>query len=176
MRKHALGFVFFVAIVSLFAAGYTVFRTYSIPEIEVVDYFEIPSKKTSCFPRSRSSEVRIIQAIADLSDNTLVLDLSIDGREKDKGFGRVGDRILFSFHRVDTDGATHIRSEERMIVAADEAANGIVRYKFDWLGDIGRLDNLYVMARSFRSKSESGMNIVAFSKEKATPVVLIAGQ
>ncbi len=174
MKKHATGFIFFVLIFLLFAVGYAVFRTYPIPEIEVVDNLEPTAGKDVCFPKKlRDAEVSIVQAVADPTNRTIVLDLLINENRND---GPVCPTAAFSFYRVDGNGATLLRSEEREIIpveGADGTSRGVVRTTFDWLGDLRKVDNLYVTIRAVRSDRE-GRQVIPFSRDNATPVLLIA--
>jgi hypothetical protein len=175
MKKHIPGLIFFTLIISLFAVAFAVARLYRMPEIGVVEH-PVNEDKNIWFRETPydKARIRIVQAIADPAEKTVLLDLSIDEFEKRKKDGPVGVEAVFSFYVVEGNGARHVSSERISIVPAigpAGTADGYFRLQVAWVDALRRADNLYVVARTISSDLESSQ-ATPFSRDFAAPVLM----
>lgn len=162
MKKHAAGFLFFVSVFALSAAGYAVFRYVPIPDIGVVEITEID------VPRSPEPgrHLRITQATADPARKTLALSLS--------NIDRSVTEVDLTFYKVSTDGVSFVGSVTAEVRPAEWTGTGttvVVRHQGEWLGGLRTEDNLYVVAASVDQESRPHP-LVAFSRDNAAAVLI----
>lgn len=161
MKKHVAGFLFFVSIFALFAAGYAVFRAFPIPDIGVVaDPEIIPDLGES--PRN----ISVTQAIADPRKKTLAFTLS-------NGDERVTEVVL-AFYKLTADGIHFVRFETVKIEPGQWTAgntSSMIRYSADWSESERLPDNLYVVA-SAREREDRPFHLLPFSRDHAAAVLI----
>jgi hypothetical protein len=162
MKKHAAGFVFFAVIITLFAAGYSVFRSFPIPDIGAVESLDDNPQ----IPVDGGRPVRVTQAIADPLKKTLAFSLA-DGDSRPT-------EVDLAFYNVSADGIRFVRAEVVKLQPEQWTAgktSSMIRYKTDWLGSSRITDNLYVITTVRHSESRS-YELVPFSREQATAVLI----
>ena len=175
MKKHIPGVIFFGLIISLFAAALAVARLYRLPEIWVVEHPMIETDEVRIREsRSDRERIRIIQAITDPLEKTVLFDLSIDEFDISQAEGPFGLGVVFSFYVVEGNGARHVSSEKVFItpnVKNDRTASRSVRLKRTWVDTFGSSDNLYVVAKIATSDGDLAQ-AVPFSRDFAAPVLI----
>ncbi|NOT47893.1 MAG: hypothetical protein HOP17_09125 [Acidobacteria bacterium] len=163
MKKHVAGFIFFLSIVSIFAIGYAMFHTYSLPDTNVIELPEIAIDYTPT-----TSAIKVIQAVADPAKQSLVLDLSTDGAgESEAGI----IPVVLAFYKVDENGSRFIRSEVTNVVQQRSGTRRVIaKYNFAWIAGLSKMENLYITVRPVPSdNSAAGL---PFFRQDATAILI----
>lgn len=173
MKKHLVGFALFVSIIAAFTAAFSLFALTSIPEIEVVGQ---PVTRLSspeyCELNRLAYTLNSVHAVADRKQGTLTIYLTVYPRKSSRELTGSERNATFSFYTVTGDEVRFVGLVQDSLVSVEsDSSQWILRYEKEWIKNLSGVENLYVVPNVSAGDSQR-VSVAAFSKEKASPVLM----